>query len=94
MTPTEGEKFCDGRGCAFVKAALARSGVGYRDLAARLKDHGLDETEASVAAKLARGTLAVSFLLACLAALGIHGVPPEQLGVLTDQLAPGGAGYG
>jgi hypothetical protein len=41
--------------------------------------HGLDETETSITGKLARGTFAASFLLACLSALEIEGVMLEDL---------------
>ncbi len=53
----------------FLKAELKRAGVTYEELARRLKDHGLEETEASIANKLARGTFAATFLLAALAAI-------------------------
>ena len=39
----------------FLKAELARADIGYRELAERLKKHGLDETEASIANRLAGG---------------------------------------
>jgi hypothetical protein len=55
------------------------AGVTYADLAARLREHGLDETEASVTSKLARGTFAATFFLACLAAIGLTGIELEQL---------------
>ena len=46
--------------------------LAYADLAERLKEHGLpNETEASIKAKLRRRTFPATFLLGCLAALGI-----------------------
>jgi hypothetical protein len=54
----------------FLKAELARSDIGYRELAERLKKHGLKETEASIANKMSRGTFSATFLLASLKALG------------------------
>lgn len=39
----------------------------------------MEETEGSVAAKLARGTFAVSFFLACLAVLEMEGVQLADL---------------
>jgi hypothetical protein len=53
----------------FLKAELARADVGYRDLAERLKKHGLKETEASIANKISRGTFSATFLLASLKAI-------------------------
>ena len=56
----------------FLKAELKRAGLTYADLAERLKEHGLaGETESSIKAKLRRGTFPATFLLACLAVLGI-----------------------
>jgi hypothetical protein len=56
----------------FLKAELKRADVTYAELAQRLREHGIeDETEGSVTAKLARGTFSATFLLACLAVLGI-----------------------
>jgi 2-hydroxychromene-2-carboxylate isomerase len=60
------------RASRFLKAELKRAGLTYADLAERLKEHGLpNETEASIKAKLRRGTFPATFLLGCLAVLGI-----------------------
>ena len=67
------------RASHFLKAELKRADVTYEELAARLKKHGLDETRASVSAKLKRGTFAATFLLACLAALELEGVTLEDI---------------
>jgi hypothetical protein len=48
-------------------------------LVTRLKEHGIDETEASVTGKLNRGTFAVAFFLACLAVLELDGVQLTDL---------------
>jgi hypothetical protein len=53
----------------FLKAELARADVGYRELAERLKKHGMRETEASIANKISRGTFSATFLLAALIAI-------------------------
>lgn len=63
----------------FLKAKLKQKGVSYKDLIQRLHDHGIEETEASLTSKLARGTFAVSFFLACLAVLEMEGVRLEDL---------------
>jgi len=63
----------------FLKAELKRADVTYEELAVRLKKHGLNETEASIANKLARGTFAATFFLATLAALELEGVRLEDL---------------
>ena len=54
----------------FVKAELKRANVSYHELAQRLKEHGLEETEASIANKLSRGTFAATFFLATMKAIG------------------------
>jgi hypothetical protein len=55
-----------------VKAALARHDVKYADLAQRLTDMGLPETEGSVQVKINRGTFPAWFMLAVLRAVGAH----------------------
>jgi hypothetical protein len=54
----------------FVKAELKRAEVSYAELARRLKEHGLEETEASITAKLNRGTFAATFFIATMKAIG------------------------
>jgi hypothetical protein len=54
----------------FVKAELKRAEVSYAELARRLKEHGLNETESSITAKLNRGTFAATFFLATMKAIG------------------------
>jgi hypothetical protein len=44
-----------------------------------LKEHGLEETEASVTSKLARGTFSATFMLAALAALELEGILLEDI---------------
>jgi hypothetical protein len=54
----------------FVKAELKRAEVSYAELARRLNEHGLEETESSITAKLNRGTFAATFFLAAMKAIG------------------------
>jgi hypothetical protein len=63
----------------FLKAELARADVGYRELAERLKKHGLQETEASIANKVSRGTFPATFLLASLVAIEADTVRLEDI---------------
>ena len=51
-----------------MKAELKRADVTYEELARGFKEHGLEETRDSVAAKLKRGTFPATFFT-CLAAL-------------------------
>jgi len=64
------EKEWANRARRFVKAELKRAEVNYAELAHRLKEHGLEETEASITAKLNRGTFAATFFLATMKAIG------------------------
>lgn len=63
----------------FLKAELKRADVSYLELAKRLKKYGLEETEASVANKLSRGTFAATFFLAALVALEVESVSLEDI---------------
>lgn len=63
----------------YLKARLKQADIGYKELAERLNRHGLDETETSITGKLARGTFAASWFLACLAVLEMEGLRLEDL---------------
>jgi hypothetical protein len=63
----------------FLKAELARADVSYQELAERLKKHGLEETEASIANKVSRGTFPATFFLAALVAIGCEAVTLEDI---------------
>lgn len=62
-----------------LKAELARADIGYRELAERLKKHGMKETEASIANKISRGTFSATFFLASLVAIGSETVRLEDV---------------
>jgi Domain of unknown function (DUF6471) len=53
-----------------VKAELKRADISYHELAERLREHGLDETEGSISNKLSRGTFPATFFLAVMKAIG------------------------
>lgn len=63
----------------YLKAEMKKADVGYRELSERLKLHGLNETEASIANKLSRGTFAATFFLAALVALEVEGIRLEDI---------------
>jgi len=67
------------RASAFLKAKMKEADVTYVELVKRLEAHGFKETEASVTMKLKRGTFAATWLLACLAALGLEGIRLEEI---------------
>jgi hypothetical protein len=55
---------------ALLKSELKRKNVGYRELAERLTEMGVPETERNIANKISRGGFTAAFLLQCLAAIG------------------------
>ena len=63
----------------FLKAELKRADLTYEDLAGRLKEHGFEETKASIASKLGRGTFPATFFLAALVAIGCATVTLEDI---------------
>lgn len=79
MALTDREREWGEKASRFLKAELKRAGIGYKELADRLNKHGLEETETSITGKLARGTFAVTFFLACLAVLELDGVTLADL---------------
>lgn len=54
----------------YLKAELKRAGVGYGELARRLSEMGLPETEGSITVKINRGGFPAWFLVASLEAIG------------------------
>jgi hypothetical protein len=80
MGLAENEAELADRASRFLKAELKRANVTYAELAERLKEHGLSgETEASIKAKLKRGTFPATFLLAVMAAIGVAQVALDDL---------------
>jgi len=71
MQISETEKELAGKSARFLKAEMKRAGVTYGELARRMGQHGLQETEASITSKLARGTFSAVFMLAVLATLDV-----------------------
>ena len=59
-----------GRAKRYLKAELKRAGVGYAELARRLTDMGLPETEGSITVKINRGAFPAWFLTASMEAIG------------------------
>ena len=54
-----------------LKAELKRAGVPYAELARRLTEMGIPETDTSVAAKVNRGAFPAWFLFAVMKAIGV-----------------------
>ena len=63
----------------FLKAELKRADVTYEQLAEKLKAHGFEETKASIANKLVRGTFPASFMLAAMRVIGKEDVSLSEI---------------
>jgi hypothetical protein len=72
--PVSQEREWADRAKRFLKAELKRADVTYEELARRLREHGLEETEGSISNKLSRGTFAATFFLATMKAIGRENV--------------------
>jgi hypothetical protein len=70
MVSGPGERVLAERLRRYVKAELKRADVSYAELARRLTEQGLLETESSITSKLNRGTFAATFFLATMKAIG------------------------
>ena len=56
----------------YLRGEMARAGVRNAELAKRLTDMGLPETEASVQVKINRGAFPAWFMIAALTAVASH----------------------
>ncbi len=74
MTPDEWSKHA----AKMLKAELARAGVGYEELNAKLKEIGVEESYKGIAAKVNRGTFSFVFFMQCMKALGRETVRLED----------------
>jgi Domain of unknown function (DUF6471) len=66
-----------GRAKRQLKGELARANVKYADLARRMTEMGVPETEGSLQVKISRGTFSAWFMLAALRAIGTETLPLE-----------------
>jgi hypothetical protein len=61
-----------------LKAELKRKNVGYRQLAERLKEMGVHESERNINNKISRGGFTAVFFLQCLEAIGCSNLRLED----------------
>lgn len=57
-----------------LRAELAHAGVGYKTLVFRLAALGIEESEANLSNKIARGKFSFVFFLQCMKAIGVSSV--------------------
>ncbi len=55
-----------------LRAELKRRNVGYRELAVKLGEIGVQESERNIANKISRGGFTAVFFVQCLVAVGCH----------------------
>ena len=61
-----------------LKAELKRKNVGYRQLAERLEEMGVHESERNINNKISRGGFTAVFFLQCLEAIGCSNLRLED----------------
>ena len=64
----------EAQAASLLKAELKRANHTYAQLAVKLNEMGIDEKEANIRNKLARGKFSAAFLLQCLTAIGVSDV--------------------
>jgi 3-mercaptopyruvate sulfurtransferase SseA len=62
------------RAKGLIKGELKRRGVSYKQLAEKLYELGVHETDRNIANKLARGGFSAVFMIQCLEAIGCNSV--------------------
>lgn len=61
-----------------LKAELKRKGLSYRDLAEKLAEIGVKDTELNIKNKISRGGFTAAFFVQCLTAIGCQTVRLED----------------
>lgn len=61
-----------------LKSELKRHHIGYKELAERLAEHGVKDSERNIANKIARGSFTAVFFVQCLVAIGCHTVKLDE----------------
>jgi hypothetical protein len=74
MVETDMEMHWQERAKGLLKGELKRRGVSYKQLAEKLEDLGVHETDRNIANKLARGGFSAVFMIQCLEAIGCEAV--------------------
>jgi hypothetical protein len=68
------DKAWEDRVKGLLKAELKRRNVGYRELADKLAELGVKDSERNIANKISRGGFTAVFLIQCLEAIGVESV--------------------
>jgi 3-mercaptopyruvate sulfurtransferase SseA len=70
MVEADMETHWQERAKGLLKGELKRRGVSYKQLAEKLEEIGVRETDRNIANKLARGGFSAVFMIQCLEAIG------------------------
>jgi Domain of unknown function (DUF6471) len=62
-----------------LKAELKKRNLGYKELAEKLAELGVTESERNIANKISRGGFTAVFFLQCLKAIGCHTLRLDDL---------------
>jgi Domain of unknown function (DUF6471) len=62
------------RAKGLIKGELKRRGFSYKQLAEKLEELGVHETDRNIANKLARGGFSAAFMIQCLEAIGCDNI--------------------
>lgn len=57
-----------------LRSELKRKGLGYKQLAEKLAELGIEESDRNLANKISRGSFTAAFFLQCLEAIGCREV--------------------
>jgi hypothetical protein len=60
------------RATALLKAELVKRRIGYKGLAYKLGELGIEDNFRNIGNKMSRGGFSAAFLLQCLTAIGCH----------------------
>lgn len=61
-----------------LKAELKRRGLGYKELAEKLANIGIEDDERNIANKVSRGSFTAVFFVQCLTAIGCGAVRIDE----------------
>ena len=64
----------EARAKAALRKVMDERGIGYDELAAKLRKKGVEISDGGLENKIARGTFTAAFLIQCLDALGVKSI--------------------
>lgn len=65
------EEIWQEKATGILKSILARRNIKYHELAVKLNQMGIEETQSSIANKISRGTFSFVFFIQCMEVLGM-----------------------